>query len=133
MTETRRVYRLIAPWVALSLVLIIALGGCVIGLIAQSAANQAGKHADKTATCVNDALGTRAQPAPAPGGGPGTTDAQAHIDFAKMIQKAFNQKPSTDPKVQQQRLGEFLNGVNNYVAVLVTNQAYRDQHPLGKC
>jgi hypothetical protein len=92
-----------------------------VAVVSLCVAVGAAVRAGQVAACTNDNLGTRSAPS--------SEDARAHIAFAQAIQSAFNAKPG-----QQKATSDALRrAVDAYVASLVTDQANRDAHPLGKC
>lgn len=132
--------RLMALLAAFCSVLMVAVAGLVIALVAKSGddanahraltaarnAKAAVARAEATAKCVNDALGKRNQPT--------QKDAAAHIAFAKTIDGLF-QQPTRPPTAKQRAAATaaLKSKIDQYVRQLVADQANRDSHPLGHC
>jgi ribosomal protein S15P/S13E len=110
--------RVLAPWIAISVVLIVACGALVIGLFATSASY-------RTAKCVNHILGTRNQPA--------VKDNRSQIQFAESVLTAITLPSTLTPPEQQAALTALVTEVRSHVNTLIADQKARDSHPLGKC
>lgn len=94
----------------------------VVALVISVYATQ---QAWNTSQCVNRILGGRAPVS--------TQDARAHIAFARALDALF-QVSATEPKAEQAAaVARFKTAVDNYAHVLASDQAYRDNHPLGQC
>lgn len=117
-------------WAPLCVVLVIAVGGLILGLVAQSHATAAAQRAAKagaearaTVQCVNRILGTR---------GPLTnSDTIADLAFLKAVVTVFNDAPGSK---QQAVDSEALKrqAIDTY-GIKSTNQLKRLAHPLGLC
>jgi hypothetical protein len=107
--------RALGRMTAISVALLLALGGLSLGGIAISKTANVGQ-------CINDNLGDRNAPSAA--------DAAAHIEFAKALDKVLSAPPGPDQKAA---VAEFRQVTDDYSATLQKNQQYRDTHPLGRC
>ena len=102
--------------------LVAVIGALIVALYANGRARSAAQQARATAICIDTVLDSRNDVSQA--------DAKAHISFAQALNDVLT-APST--KQQDIYVHEFLPALNNYVHVLVTDQHYRDVHPLGRC
>lgn len=102
--------------------LLMIVAGLIIALVANRHAAAASQQARATAICLDSILGSRSDVTEA--------DAKAHIVFAQALNDVLTAPPA---RQRDEYVHEFLPALNDYVHVLVTDQHYRDVHPLGRC
>lgn len=122
-------------WLAISMSLLVALGGVTLGWLGQSSASHASHQATtasqqakdaatqakQISTCINDILGVRGQLS--------NQDSDAYIEIFTELQTVLLAKPTDQPALY----AAFLRSLHTDVALLTAHKAFRVAHPLGHC
>lgn len=117
-----KIDKVIWPWFALCVVLVIACAGLTLGYLGERNAAQAKSQSLATAQCVNTVLSLRQAPA--------AQDSAIYSELWGSVGALLNAQAGA---AQQQAYASFLALLAKDQPTLNANQIFRQQHPLGRC